>query len=93
MACGVAAVGTGIYWSVHAESLADELSSGRTHDSAKDDARNSAVTKQYVYYGAGSVLLLGGLAMALWGDNHSSVAMYPSVGPQYAGLALVAGSR
>jgi len=90
MVGGGAIVGVGAYFGLHARSLADDLSSGKIYDSAKDDERKSSVTKQYLCYGAGGAILAGGLVMALFGDNHSDLTMVPALGPQYAGFSLTA---
>lgn len=93
MAGGVAVMGVGAYFGLHARSLASEISDGKTYNAAKDDERGSAVNKQYIGYGVGGAALVGGLLMVLLGDGHSNVALVPSVGPQYAGFSFLTRTR
>src|SRR5262249_34661770 len=88
-AVGVACVGAGVYFGLHARSLADEVAD--TYTKAKADDGEAANRNMYIFYGVGAAAIVtGGVlyglgARAAAGD---AVSVAPVVAPTRAGLEL-----
>jgi hypothetical protein len=87
-AVGAVGLGLGIYYGIHAKSIADDITSSPTFSPSRDDDRKQAITLEYTAYAVGGVAVVGGLLMYWLGRSGSQVALVPQVSPAYAGLSL-----
>jgi hypothetical protein len=88
-AAGVASVGVGIYFGVHARSLEDKVTSAPKFDPSDDSAGRTAHTVQFVMYGIGAAAIAGGALLYYLGlESRHRVALLPGLAPRTAGAMV-----
>jgi tetratricopeptide (TPR) repeat protein len=86
---GVAAVGGGVYFGLHARSLANEVAD--TYSMDKVDQGQAANRNMYICYGVGAAAIVTGGVLYWLGARAGSdapIAVAPVVGPTTAGLEM-----
>jgi serine/threonine-protein kinase len=88
-AAGVASVGVGIYFGVHARSLEDKVTAAPRFDPSDDSAGRTAHTLQFVMYGIGAAAIAGGAVLYYLGlGSRHRVALLPGLAPRAAGAMV-----
>ena len=91
---GVAALGMGIYFGVHARNLEHQVTDGKVFDAYADREGQRASAYQYGMFTVGGALLAGSAAFFycsyLAGQAPAGIAILPGVGANGAGGALAA---
>jgi len=90
-AAGVLAVGVGIAYSAHAQSLSDSANRALIYNQADYDHGKTAETMQWIFYSAGAAAIATGTVLYVYGWRRSAkqtnVSLAPVMGPGVAGLA------